>query len=68
MSPCTTTVTPRASVHSSSSAAMSNETLVVASHTDPGPAVTWSSMACRKFVSARCGTVTPFGVPVEPDV
>ncbi|CAM5640996.1 hypothetical protein STENM327S_00339 [Streptomyces tendae] len=52
----------------SSSPAMSNPTVVTATRRSPAPSSKRSRIAVRKFTSAPCGTTTPFGRPVDPDV
>ena len=47
---------------------MSKETEVTASSRAPSRAGTISSMPARKFCTLRWLTITPFGVPVEPEV
>ena len=63
-----TTWKPRVSVHSSSSTEMSNERLVTASQTPGGSWSMTSSIATKKLTTWRCSSITPLGVPVEPDV
>jgi hypothetical protein len=46
---------------------MSNERLVTASQT-PCRVPRQSSIAAKKFTTFRCSTITPLGVPVDPDV
>ncbi|CAM4527879.1 hypothetical protein COEX109129_42040 [Corallococcus exiguus] len=62
-----TTWKPRVQAQSSSSTEMSKEMLVIASHV-PGHGETCASIARKKFITVRCGTPTPLGRPVEPDV
>ncbi len=64
----TTTRAPTASGRSSSSAAMSKESVVTASRTSAGDRPGRARMECRKLTSARCGTTTPLGFPVDPEV
>ena len=47
---------------------MSNETVVTASSTSPGPMPGSRRTDSRKLVRAPWPTITPFGFPVEPDV
>ncbi len=47
---------------------MSKDGEVTASHRSSGPAPSDSRIATRRFVSALCGTTTPLGRPVEPEV
>ena len=47
---------------------MSKAIEVSPSHTSPGPLPSASRMASSRLVSARCGTTTPLGRPVEPEV
>ena len=46
---------------------MSNETLVTASQT-PGSQPMTRSMPVKKFTTLRFSTITPLGLPVEPEV
>src|SRR5256886_3147822 len=46
---------------------MSNEMLVTASHT-PGSVPSTRSIPAKKFTTLRCVTITPLGLPVEPEV
>jgi hypothetical protein len=46
---------------------MSNEMLVTASQ-HPGPVPRQRSMPAKKLATLRWETITPFGVPVEPEV
>ncbi|CAM3253236.1 hypothetical protein COSO111634_08395 [Corallococcus soli] len=62
-----TTWKPRVHVQSSSSTEMSNEMLVTASQV-PERGETCASIARKKFITVRCGTSTPLGRPVEPEV
>ena len=65
---CSTTRRPRESVQSSSRTEMSNDTLVTASHTPSDGTPSCRSMPAKKFRTAPCGTITPLGRPVDPDV
>ena len=50
---------------------MSNEMLVTASQVPGGVLAVWPrarSMPAKKFTTLRCVTITPFGLPVEPEV
>ncbi len=47
---------------------MSKQTVVSASRVSPGPNPGSRAMDHRKLVSARWGTRTPLGVPVDPEV
>lgn len=47
---------------------MSNDRLVTASQVCPGPPPTRSSMARQKVANWSCSTMTPLGLPVEPEV
>ena len=47
---------------------MSNETVVTAATTSSAARPGRSRIEHRKFSSAPCGTATPLGLPVEPDV
>ena len=47
---------------------MSKESVVSAGTTSPSPTPGRPAMARRKFTTARCGSPTPFGLPVEPEV
>ena len=71
-SAATITVKPRVRVHRSSSTEMSKDRLVTASQTPgrtfPARSPSTRSMPAKKFVTLRCSSITPFGVPVEPDV
>lgn len=64
----TRTVAPHASGTSSSSTAMSKEAVVTAATVSPAVSSSLRTMSRAKLASARCGTVTPFGRPVEPEV
>jgi beta-xylosidase len=59
---------PTVSGKMTSDTAMSKESVVIARTTSfdvmPGVFATLAS----KFAAERCGTSTPFGLPVEPDV
>ncbi len=66
--PWSTTVKPRAMVQNNSSTEMSNERLVTASQVPAGRCGTQSSIPAKKFVTLRCSTITPLGLPVDPDV
>ena len=67
-SPASTTVSPRDSVQKISSTEMSNDRLVTAIQTSPALCGIRSSMPAKKFAALRCSTMTPLGVPVEPEV
>ena len=47
---------------------MSNESVVTATTASFAARPGRCAMLRRKFDTARCGTITPFGFPVEPDV
>jgi hypothetical protein len=47
---------------------MSNDSVVTATMTSEAERPGVLRMLVTKFVNARCGTITPFGRPVEPDV
>ena len=47
---------------------MSKPMVVTASNRSSGASGRRSPMAPRKLLKASCVTITPFGVPVEPDV
>ncbi len=64
----TTTRAPVTSGSSSSSSEMSKEWVVTASRVSPAVRPGRSRIERRKFASARCGTCTPLGRPVEPEV
>jgi hypothetical protein len=49
-------------------AATSNDSELTASWTSPGPRPGLEQLDQRKLVSARWGTWTPLGRPVEPEV
>ena len=59
---------PTVSGSRTSETAISNDSVVIASIVSadvrPGARCTLAS----RFTTARCGTSTPFGMPVEPDV
>ena len=63
-----TTLPPVIKGRKSSKAAMSNETVVTARSTscslNPGS----FCIERRKFTTDRCSIITPFGLPVEPEV
>ncbi len=59
---------PVVSGRKTSNAEMSKESEVDASQAAPCCAPMTSVMACRNVPSARCGTSTPLGRPVEPEV
>ena len=63
-----TTQAPLVIGSSSSSTAMSNESVVTASRRSSAASPGSRRMLERKFATARCGTQTPFGLPVEPEV
>ncbi len=67
-SPTMATRAPTVSGRNSSSTAMSNEIVVTAKMTSSSVMPGSSAMESRKFATAPCGTSTPFGFPVEPDV
>ncbi|CAM5357244.1 hypothetical protein SGLAM104S_00281 [Streptomyces glaucescens] len=64
----TTTPAPLSSGTNSSRPAMSNPTVVTASRRSSAPRANRSRIDTRKLTSGPCGTTTPFGRPVEPDV
>ena len=47
---------------------MSKESVVTASSVSSAERPGWRLIEARKLTSARCGTATPFGLPVEPEV
>ena len=47
---------------------MSNEMLVTASHVPGASAPSRSSIPAKKLTTLRCSIITPFGLPVEPEV
>jgi hypothetical protein len=47
---------------------MSNDSVVTATSRSPAARPGRARMLARKFATARCGTRTPLGLPVEPDV
>ena len=53
---------------SNSSTAMSKLRVVTATRRSDGPSPGSRAMLARKFTTARCGTMTPLGLPVEPEV
>ncbi|OIQ69933.1 hypothetical protein GALL_484600 [mine drainage metagenome] len=59
---------PVTSGRNSSSTAMSNMTVVTDRMLSLAPMPGARAMLVRKLTTARCGIVTPFGVPVEPEV
>ena len=63
-----TTRAPCSNGRNNSRPAMSNPTVVTAANRSPSPSTNRSCIAARKFTSAPCGTATPFGRPVDPDV
>ncbi|SFY52140.1 hypothetical protein STEPF1_05410 [Streptomyces sp. F-1] len=64
----TTTVAPDTSGRNTSSREMSNPNVVTASHRSPSVRAICEPMDHRKLRSAPCGTITPLGRPVEPEV
>jgi hypothetical protein len=67
-SPASTSLKPRESVQKSSSTEMSNDRLVTASHASPSSYWMRWSMAAKKLATLPWPTMTPLGVPVEPEV
>ncbi|MCZ7669921.1 MAG: hypothetical protein M5U34_23455 [Chloroflexi bacterium] len=63
-----TTLKPRASVQNSSNTEISKERLVTASQVPGGSWGMRSSMPAKKLTTLPCCTMTPFGLPVEPEV
>jgi hypothetical protein len=63
-----TTRRPRDRVQNSSSTEMSKESEVTASHVSPGAWGMRSSIAAKKAATCACSTITPLGLPVEPEV
>ena len=63
-----TTCRPTASGSSSSSTAMSKLSVVTATSRSAALRPGSCAMLTRKFTTARCGTTTPLGLPVEPEV
>ncbi len=63
-----TTSNPRESVQKSSSTEMSKLRLVTASQTPGRWGAMTASMPAAKLATFRCSTMTPLGVPVEPEV
>ena len=63
-----TTFQPRVSVQKISSTEMSKDRLVTASQVPGSGASSDRSMPAKKFTTLRCSTITPLGVPVEPEV
>ena len=59
---------PTVSGSHSSSPAISNDSVVTATTTSVAVSPGVVAMLARKFSTARCGTATPFGWPVDPDV
>jgi hypothetical protein len=47
---------------------MSNDRLVTASQRLPSACGTRWSMPAKKFITLRCVTTTPLGLPVDPEV
>ncbi|CAB4944521.1 unannotated protein [freshwater metagenome] len=47
---------------------MSNDRLVTDSHTPGVSCSIFSSIATKKLLALRCVSITPFGLPVEPEV
>ena len=66
--PTSTISAPTASGSSSSSTAMSNESVVTAANRDADVSPGAWRIDSRKLITARCGTRTPFGLPVVPEV
>ena len=64
----TTTRAPHDSGRYSSSAAMSNESVVTSSSTSSAVMPGASAIEVRKLTTLACSTITPLGLPVEPDV
>ena len=63
-----TTVAPTVSGSWSSSTAISKDSVVTATSTSSAVMPGWRAMLVRKLTTARCGTTTPLGLPVEPEV
>ena len=63
-----TTVAPTNKGSSSSSTAMSKLSVVTATSTSPGCRPGSRAMLARKLTTAVCGSTTPLGWPVEPEV
>ncbi len=61
-------VAPTVSGNNNSRTEMSNARVVTASNRSPGPMPGSRAMLERKLTSAACGTQTPFGLPVDPEV
>jgi hypothetical protein len=59
---------PTSSGRYSSRPAISNEIVVTAASTSCSPRPGSRAIERRKFSNAPCGTATPFGRPVEPEV
>ncbi len=66
--PYRTPLKPRASVQKISSTEMSKEMLVTASQVPGFSHSRRASIPAKKFTTLRCSTMTPLGLPVEPDV
>ena len=47
---------------------MSNDSVVTATSRSDAVSPGSRAMLARKLTTARCGTTTPLGLPVEPDV
>ena len=63
-----TTSAPAISGSMSSSTAMSKDSVVTAASLSSAVIEGSRRMLCKKLATAPCGTQTPFGLPVEPDV
>lgn len=59
---------PTISGSSNSRMEMSNETVVIARKVSAGPSPGVSAIDSRKFSRALRGTMTPLGLPVDPEV
>lgn len=66
---CTITISaPAASGSITSGTAMSKDSVVTAAMRSLAPMPGSRCMVCIRFAAARCGTQTPLGLPVEPEV
>ncbi|MNW62016.1 hypothetical protein D3C74_401190 [compost metagenome] len=63
-----TTSAPEISGRNSSRPKISNERVVTDKSLSSAVIPGFLAMESRKFVNARCGIFTPFGLPVEPEV
>ena len=59
---------PRAQGQNSSSPEISKEMVVTAPASSAARIAVTSRMRARKFSISRCSTITPLGLPVEPEV